>query len=734
MLEAITIFTLIVSLSFLAVIFFKGERTRSMFSFLFILFSFIGWTVFNYLSLTATDIQQITFWMRLVMLSAAGLMLGVFELANYFPQSVSFLKKIYIYPVRILFLVVAYFALTDRIILSANFRAGQLLPIFGDLIFLFLFSATLAVASFALIMRRKYRHGNILLKRQIKYIAIGLTASTVLGILTNLVFVLMGVTSFVALGPSFVLILISFLFLLLINGQLFNVRIFAGRATYYAVLGLMVMVFYYTSHLLDLAVFKTSFSAGSVLIGLPISVIFIIVFNSVNRFIQNKVDSTFINPDYDPKAVISTLNKDLSTTLDINQISKVVINTFATTLRSSYEGIVLFENNQMFFYEGKKTIALDKPFIEKIGAILEKNKTILNIDTFENDSIRFTDLSLQDVSFIINQFSLLKLKIVIPLFEGSKLNALILLGQKEGGWPYGKNELDFIKSVADISSLALTRSFLYKEVQEFNQTLQLKIDNATLVIQDKNKKLEQTLTFERDMLDILGHELRTPLGIARNAILLIQMKKKEKTLTDEDLDKQISVAVENIRREVQLLETILASTKLDNNKLELNLEKVDIIDVINDSIDGNISDASKKGLKLYSTDIPKTEVWVKADRLRIQQVIDNLLSNAVKYTKEGEIKVTFADEGSNVKVSVTDTGEGIQKEDIPNLGKKFFRINNYLPSAGKIGERNIVRSGGTGIGLYVVFQLMAAMNGKIVVESEFGKGSTFSFIIPKFSE
>jgi len=124
-------------------------------------------------------------------------------------------------------------------------------------------------------------------------------------------------------------------------------------------------------------------------------------------------------------------------------------------------------------------------------------------------------------------------------------------------------------------------------------------------------------------------------------------------------------------------------------------------------------------------------VWGYADRTRIQEVMDNLLSNAIKYTLRGEVNIDIKTEKNNVYIAVQDTGMGIHKEDIPNLGKKFFRARQYIKSdKGQTG--GVVRPGGTGLGLYVSFNLVELMGGKIKIDSELGKGSTFTFNVPLF--
>ena len=113
------------------------------------------------------------------------------------------------------------------------------------------------------------------------------------------------------------------------------------------------------------------------------------------------------------------------------------------------------------------------------------------------------------------------------------------------------------------------------------------------------------------------------------------------------------------------------------------------------------------------------------------EVLNNLISNAVKYTKQGEVLVKARDFGGFIEVSVADTGNGIAKEDIPKLGQKFYRVTNYIKSKDS-DDFDIVRPGGTGLGLYVSFNLIKKMGGDIRVESEVGKGSKFVFTLPKY--
>src|SRR5260221_1262318 len=185
-----------------------------------------------------------------------------------------------------------------------------------------------------------------------------------------------------------------------------------------------------------------------------------------------------------------------------------------------------------------------------------------------------------------------------------------------------------------------------------------------------------------------------------------------------------------MNREKKILETVLSSTRIENDRLQTVFTKVDCIDVVKDTLAANSEDAKHKNLDL-KTEISKESLFAWAGRDQAKEILDNLVSNAVKYKQKGSIVIKLEDANDFVEFSVTDTGEGIPADEIPNLGKKFHRINMYVPSTDK--EHQTIRPGGTGIGLYVVFGLVKIMNGRIEVKSKIGEGSTFIVYLPKYT-
>jgi signal transduction histidine kinase len=283
----------------------------------------------------------------------------------------------------------------------------------------------------------------------------------------------------------------------------------------------------------------------------------------------------------------------------------------------------------------------------------------------------------------------------------------------------------------------------YNELQENEKqllntyTLQIgfALENANLFrnLETTLSQLREARRRERDMLDVMGHELRTPISIARNSMLMIQrMQKKNNGVVDlEFLNKYLDMSVESIRREVALIETLLSATKVDASRLQLQLTKVDFKDVVNDGIEGQHVLIEQKGLKLNYTP-PANDLFVYADRVRTQEIMDNFLSNAAKYTEKGDITISIWQEKDLSWISIKDSGMGISPEDLQNLGKKFFRAKQYIQNQAKTSE--FIRPGGTGLGLYVAFDLIRVMGGKLYINSEVGKGSVFTFGLPTYQD
>ena len=236
----------------------------------------------------------------------------------------------------------------------------------------------------------------------------------------------------------------------------------------------------------------------------------------------------------------------------------------------------------------------------------------------------------------------------------------------------------------------------------------------------EEKRLEE---MKLDFVSMAAHELRTPLTSLRGYLSILI--KETKTILKPEEATFLSRSDISAQQLSALVDNLLNVSRIENHKLTINIEPVDIRPLIQQAIEQIMERAAEKkiALEFKKDDSPLPKVLI--DRLRIGEVLGNLLSNAIAYTKEGG-KVTIWTERKNddVVTHVQDTGEGIPKESLQHLFTKFFRISGKLEQTTK----------GTGLGLYISKEIIQMHHGEIWVESEAGVGSTFSFSLPTESK
>jgi signal transduction histidine kinase len=226
--------------------------------------------------------------------------------------------------------------------------------------------------------------------------------------------------------------------------------------------------------------------------------------------------------------------------------------------------------------------------------------------------------------------------------------------------------------------------------------------------------LERVEQLRRNMVADVAHELRTPLS---NISGYLEAVRDGVIEPDADTIRSLNEEATLLSRLVDDLQEL---TLADAGELTLTCQAEDIAELSNQAVIAVRPHAKIKGVSL-STDLPANMPAVNIDAHRISQVLRNLLENAVTHTAEGgAIKVSARQQGKWVDVAVSDTGEGIPAEDLPNIFERFYRVDKSRARA----------TGGSGLGLTIAKRLVEAHGGKIEVQSEVGRGSRFSFTIP----
>jgi signal transduction histidine kinase len=731
--EILYIFILVVTLIIAFLVLFRGKGDSSKLFFLLVS-ALLLWIFTNFMLDQSESNNQALFYIRLTLIGPIFIgpvflnFIRVFptRLPNFSWKSlmVSITPGLVFIPLIPTELNVVSVDINSDI--GISFTPGPIYIIF--LIYIIAYG----IASLVL-ARKRLQNSTGIENTQLKIFVYSFFISLIMAILGALVLPIIGLSELSIIGPFASLVFVISTSYTLLRHGLFDIRVLLGRIIFFSISALFTFVVFYIVVYIEHSSFDNFFNVAVLLINVVLAYAFVVAYSFFTNFIRNRVDSAIINPGFDPNKVIASFNNKINTELNFEKIIDEFISVLHLTVRPMNEAVLLGKMKSAKRVFGSKTYTeqINQSDILTIEDIMHRNSIKqITSDTIQHDP-KYQSQDYQLLGSIFKKHDV-ALAMSIAL-QDQEMSVIYILSYKEGRTYYSSTELDFLRTLADILSVTLARSFLYEEVKQFNLTLQKKVDEATKELALRNDQLGEQLRKERDMMDILGHELRTPLGTARNAIIMIDSMRNSGNVDNAKYEKYMDIAVKNIRREKDLLETILQSARLENNRIQMNLEKVSLKDVIEDAVTAFKDQAEQKGL-LFTVEIQPQEAFVNVDRTAIQQVIDNLVSNAVKYTYEGSVKVQVLEEGpDHLRVNIIDTGEGIAKEDMPNIGKKFFRANTHLGSEGKIGDRRIVRPGGTGIGLYVIKGLLNQFGSELEIQSELGKGSTFSFILKKLN-
>jgi len=279
-------------------------------------------------------------------------------------------------------------------------------------------------------------------------------------------------------------------------------------------------------------------------------------------------------------------------------------------------------------------------------------------------------------------------------------------------------DLELIKQVTHLASVAIEHDRAAEALRRARDELEERVQERTAELVQANQRLEELDRLKSQFLATMSHELRTPLnsiigftGILRQGLA---------GAVNDEQKKQLGLVFGSAKHLLSLINDLLDLSRIEAGKVEIERGPFNFVEVIDDVMQNLTPMAGQKDIRLVR-DLSGQSIQVVGDRKRCFQVLLNLANNAVKFTDRGEVKISARLEGEQLRVCITDTGIGIKREQIGMLFEAFRQLDG---TAKRIYE-------GTGLGLHLCRRLLELMHGKIGVESEFGKGSRFTFILPR---
>ena len=308
----------------------------------------------------------------------------------------------------------------------------------------------------------------------------------------------------------------------------------------------------------------------------------------------------------------------------------------------------------------------------------------------------------------------------VPIITGQEIIGVISVQSTEQVNRFDEDDKRLLSTIASNVGVAIHNAKLFEDTIK----AQAEAEEAKNIAEGANEA-------KSAFLSTVSHELRTPLtsviGFAKiirkrltdKIFPLINTKDSKIGRIKDQIAQNLDVVVSEGERLTTLINDVLDLAKIEAGKMEWHIENVEMASVIDQALASTAAVFDAKNLKLKKK-IAKDLPTIKGDRDKLIQVLINLLSNASKFADHGEVICAAGVDGSDFVISVTDTGMGISAEDQPKVFDKFKQVGDTLTDKPK----------GTGLGLPISKEIIEYHGGKIWVESELGKGSTFFFSLP----
>jgi signal transduction histidine kinase len=587
---------------------------------------------------------------------------------------------------------------------------------FGYMAYIYFFLVLAITTSLIILLSKNKAKQDYLLKEKLYVIRFSFVLGISLIIITNIimpfVFQNFSLTEFGSLAS------LSFVFGLsysIVKHKLFDLRLVVARSLSYISIIVFFLALYGASISLLANKLFIKYPTIANLVPVVMSILLAFSLTSIKKWFDDKTAKIFFRDRYDPQDLLDRLNKISVSNYEVESLLVRSSELIEDAIKSSFCTFVIRETP----YVKSRVVGDNKTEIteKEIDALEEylpriKLKSIsAYIDTSE-DNIRKVNriLKSKDVDILI--------KMVSPEQPSLQGVGYMLLGPKKSGNMYSSQDLKILEIVSNELLIATENALRFEEIEQFNVTLQKKIDSATNELKKSNEKLKALDEAKDEFISMASHQLRTPLTSVKGYLSMVlegdagEVNKNQETMLQQ--------AFFSSQRMVYLISDLLNVSRLKTGKFVIEAKPTYLPDVVESEISQLHETAKSRDLELIF-DKPKDFPTIDLDETKLRQVIMNFTDNAIYYTPAGgKIKLTLAADDSKIEFKVTDNGIGVPKNEQHNLFTKFYRAGNAKKA----------RPDGTGLGLFMAKKVIIASGGALVFESQEGKGSTFGFTFP----
>lgn len=658
--------------------------------------SVILWIIFNFLADNVASKGLL--FTRLTLVFGACIAMSLIMLSTLFPRKIGVGKKITI-TFYLYFAVTVVLCMTPLFVSSVTHTSVgadlKVAPLYYVYPVFFIFSLSLLLVNF----RRQSKEGTNIEKSQIKLLALGIVVYAIFAILSNVVLpIIVNNWSSSRYGPIFTIPFIGITGYAMIRHRLFDIRLAVARSMAYALtLAITTFVFILPVIILTTDILHTPLKPLGILVLGIVAFIVANIYGPLSSVFSKASNKLFYRDFYELQDVIDSLGNLLVRSVDPEEIrikSKLILE---NALRPS-SLVYLLDSDDLS----------------------DENRQLFTSLKRRHDGIVvFDELHVGKDETLLNQLRINNFVVAVRLRTTDEILGYMLLGYKKSGSIYTDTDKRLLTIAADEIAISLQNALRFEEIQNFNITLQEKVDDATRNLRKVNEKLKVLDETKDDFISMASHQLRTPLTSVKGYISMVL---EEDAGTVTKLQKEmLGQAFFSSQRMVYLISDLLNVSRLKTGKFIIEPAPVDLSEVVQQELSQLQETAASRSLKLVY-EKPKSFPTLMFDETKTRQVIMNFVDNAIYYTPAGgQVEVKLIDNPETIELRVVDNGIGVPKSEQPHMFSKFYRAGNARKA----------RPDGTGLGLFMAKKVIIAEGGSVIFESEEGKGSSFGFVFSK---
>jgi signal transduction histidine kinase len=520
-----------------------------------------------------------------------------------------------------------------------------------------------------------------------------------------------------SLAPVSIIFLISATFIAMKSYKLFDMRGAIAVAFAYVVSTLAFALLYVSAIvLMQLIIIQNdNINISDYSVSVVTATVLVLFYPSFKKRFDRFTNQIFFRDSYDPQSFIGNLNQLLVTKVELQSLLDDTAKLIESNMKSISCSFYIRETS--YFpqrYYGATDFTVEGTDMNSAQELTSKLHKKVHSTEEENDEIETALnklLKKNGVEVIARLVSTLEYEL--------KGIGYILLAPKKSGVIYSRQDLKILEIIANELVIAAENILRFEEIEQFNVTLQKKIDEATKELQTSNDKLKALDEAKDEFVSMASHQLRTPLTSVKGYISMVLEGDAGKI---NDTQKQmLGQALFSSQRMVYLISDLLNVSRLKTGKFVIEPKPIFLPDLVESEMSQLYEGATAKNITLQYAK-PKKFTTVNLDEMKIRQVVMNFTDNAIYYTPNGgKITVELKDKKDSIEFTVKDTGIGVPKAERHKLFEKFYRAENARKA----------RPDGTGLGLFMAKKVIVAQGGSILFDSKEGKGSTFGFSFPK---